>query len=125
MSHEKEHLAKGLIYAITFILIAIGFAVQPERAIIPQLAKFGFPLSTWVLMFGVSGVAVGIQGVMNWRWNAIVFAPILMYVGALFALRFIHLSDAPISTVAVHVALGFLVTLDIVQDGWISDGKRT
>jgi len=124
MSHKKEHLAKGLIYAITFLLIAIGFHVQPNAGITNELAQFGFPISIWIVMFALSGVAVGLQGVMNWRWNAIVFAPILMYVGALFALRFIHLSNAPISTVAVHLALGFLVILDIYSDGLSHNGKR-
>lgn len=124
MSHKKEHLAKGLIYALTFILIAIGFYLQPVSGVTDELAQFGLPLSIWIGMFALSGIAVGIQGVMNWRWNAIIFAPILMYVGALFALRFIHLSNAPISTVAVHLALGFLVILDIYSDGLSHNGKR-
>lgn len=122
LNTRVEKQVKGIVYGIVFVLMGLSFLFEPNTGIIVELEQFGLHQNFWVISFILSGFGAFVQGLAHHQWNAIVFAPILTYVGALFAMRFIHLIDTPLTTVVIHVAFAVLVTIDLVRD-W-TDGTN-
>lgn len=118
MSQRNVKILKGAVYVLTFLVMALGLALEPTKGLpLDVETVFNIPTVTWVVLFVSSAALVFYQTAFNQKWNIISFTPILMYTATLFSLRFVHLNDAPIATVSVHMALASVILIDIFAEG--------
>lgn len=116
MSYKQSKQLKGAIYFIAFILIAVGFHIEPTKAVLSIISQYGIPHDVWTVMFLVSAVLVAVQTILVQRWNFITFTPYFMYAGALFMLRVADVSGTAISSITIVVVLALIMLTDVLLD---------
>lgn len=115
--------AKGAIFFVGFTAIALSIVAEPMVDVQNQITARGWDVVVFAALFALSGMASLLYGVMNWKWNGLLFAPYWAFT--FFALE--AAKDTPNvsgSTGTVYVFLGLMLLVEYAIDNDVANKLR-
>ena len=108
--------AKGVVYFLAFILIAIALVCQPNVGVTNAFynsVQAGIILGT---LFAVGAFANLFIGLTRQRWNVIWFSPFFVYTVMAWMLVLQGSAGLPVSTPISNTLLSALIGFELLED---------